>query len=260
MPALERGRAAVLGEFGGLGLPVRGHTWQDEKNWGYVSFKDAAELEAAYRARIGELRLLVSRGLSAAIYTQTTDVEIETNGLMTYDREIVKIAPSILQDVHRTLYGSLPPVTDILPPSDLAPRVWRYTTTAPPDGWTSAGFDAGAWQSGEAPFGAGSTEGVPQRTPWTTPDIWLRQSFTWKAGAVDGVHLIIAHDEDAVVYINGIEAASVKGDTKGYVMVPVSAEAARALKPGENVIAVQCHQTTGGQAIDVGIVRVGSAR
>jgi hypothetical protein len=198
--------------------------------------------------------------LSAAIYTQTTDVEIETNGLMTYDREIVKIAPATLKEIHKTLYGSLPPVADVLPPSDLAPRVWRYTTTAPADGWASAGFDTGAWQDGNAPFGAGPTEGVPQRTAWTTPDIWLRQSFTWTGGALDGLHLIMAHDEDATVYINGVEAASVKGNTTGYVMVPVSAEAALALKPGENVIAVQCHQTKGGQAIDVGIVRVGAAR
>ena len=62
MPALERGRAAVLGEFGGLGLPTRGHTWQGEKNWGYVSFKDNAEYQAAYREKIAQLRLLVARG------------------------------------------------------------------------------------------------------------------------------------------------------------------------------------------------------
>jgi hypothetical protein len=179
---------------------------------------------------------------------------------MTYDREIVKIAPATLQEVHKTLYGSLPPVTDILPPSDLAPRTWRYTTTAPPEGWNSAEFNSGTWQEGEAPFGAGSTEGVPKRTAWTTPDIWLRQSFTWKGGASDGLHVIIAHDEDAGVYINGVEAASVKGNTTGYVMVPVSAEAARALKTGENVIAVQCHQTKGAQVIDVGIVKVGAGR
>ena len=96
MPALERDRAAVLGEFGGLGLPTRGHTWQDEKNWGYVSFKDTAEYERAYREKIAQLRLLVARGLSAAVYTQTTDVEIETNGLMTYDREVFKISPLAL--------------------------------------------------------------------------------------------------------------------------------------------------------------------
>ncbi len=128
MPALERNRAAVLGEFGGLGLPTRGHTWQDEKNWGYVSFKSPAELQQAYQDRLAQLRLLVARGLSAAIYTQTTDVEIETNGLMTYDREVVKIPQATLAAIHRTLYTDLPLVTTVLPTSELDGRTWRYIT------------------------------------------------------------------------------------------------------------------------------------
>ena len=91
-PEPEANRAAVLGEFGGLGLPVRGHTWQGEKNWGYRSFTDAGALTTAYLDLVGKLfPLIQEKGLSAAIYTQTTDVEIEVNGLMTYDREIVKM-------------------------------------------------------------------------------------------------------------------------------------------------------------------------
>jgi len=256
MPGFERDRAAVLGEFGGLGLPVRGHTWQDEKNWGYVSFKDATELETAYRQRVAELRLLVARGLSAAVYTQTTDVEIEVNGLMTYDREVVKIPPERLLAIHNTLYTGVPAVTAILPTSELAARSWRHTTAAPAAGWLAPDFDDTGWPAAQAPFGAGSTEGVLQRTPWTTADIWLRQSFDWQAGPVDGLYLVLAHDEDATVYLNGVEAARVSGYTTGYVMVPVAAEAVRALKPGRNVIAVTCHQTRGGQSIDAGIVRL----
>jgi beta-galactosidase/beta-glucuronidase len=91
-PEPEANRAAVLGEFGGLGLPVRGHTWQSEKNWGYRSFTDAAALTTAYLDLVAKLfPLIQEKGLSAAVYTQTTDVEIEVNGLMTYDREIVKM-------------------------------------------------------------------------------------------------------------------------------------------------------------------------
>ena len=256
MPALEADRAAVLGEYGGLGLPVRGHTWQDEKNWGYVSYKDAAELERAYRERVAELRLLAARGLSAAVYTQTTDVEIEVNGLITYDREVVKIAPERLLAINKTLYDDMPRETTILPTSELAGRTWKYTTSAPPEGWSRDPFDASAWQNGVGPFAAGSTEGVPQRTPWTTSDIWLRQTFEWKAGPTDGLYFVLAHDEDATIYVNGVQAALVKGYTTGYVMVPVGAEAIKALTPGSNLIAVTCHQTTGGQAIDVGLVRM----
>jgi hypothetical protein len=256
MPALERTRAAVLGEFGGLGLPTSGHTWQDEKNWGYVSFKSPAELQAAYEARIAQLRLLVARGLSAAVYTQTTDVEIETNGLMTYDREVVKIPQAALAAMHRTLYGSLPTVQTLLPTSELDGRTWRYTLQEPPAGWTSADYDDGAWTAGQAPFGGGKPEGVPVRTPWTSPSIWLRQGFEWNGGPSDDLYVVMTHDEDAVVFLNGIEVASVQRFSTGYVMAPVSAAGAKALRPGRNVVAVRCTQTKGAQAIDVGIVRV----
>jgi beta-galactosidase/beta-glucuronidase len=91
-PEPEANRAVVLGEFGGLGLPVRGHTWQSEKNWGYRSFTDAGALTTAYIDLVAKLfPLIEQKGLSAAVYTQTTDVEIEVNGLMTYDRELVKM-------------------------------------------------------------------------------------------------------------------------------------------------------------------------
>jgi hypothetical protein len=92
-PENEPNRAAVLGEFGGLGLPVKGHTWQDEKNWGYESYETAEELTQAYLDLIRKLQPLVEAGLAAAVYTQTTDVEIEVNGLMTYDRAITKMDP-----------------------------------------------------------------------------------------------------------------------------------------------------------------------
>jgi hypothetical protein len=258
MPALERDRAAVLGEFGGLGLPTHGHTWQDEKNWGYVSFKDTADYERAYRERIAHLRLLVARGLSAAVYTQTTDVEIETNGLLTYDREVFKIPPVALVDIHKTLYDRLPAVTTVLPTSELEGRTWRYTLTDPAAApWAQPGFDDGTWQTGTAPFGGGKPEGVPLRTAWTTPGIWARQRFDWAGGPTDHLYLVMAHDEDATVTINGVEAATVPGNATGYIVVPMADAAAAALKPGGNVIAVQCKQTRGAQAIDVGIVRIG---
>jgi hypothetical protein len=100
-PLSESNRASVLGEFGGLGLPVKGHTWQDEKNWGYRSFETRQELTEAYLNLLSELRPLIERGLSAAIYTQTTDVEIEVNGLMTYDRAIIKMDARRIADANR---------------------------------------------------------------------------------------------------------------------------------------------------------------
>lgn len=95
----------VLGEFGGLGLPVDGHTWQQKDNWGYQSFKSADELFEKYKSFTEKLEDLIKRGLSAAVYTQTTDVEIETNGLMTYDRKVIKIPAEKLRQVHSKLYN-----------------------------------------------------------------------------------------------------------------------------------------------------------
>lgn len=94
----------ALGEFGGLGLPVEGHTWQQKDNWGYQSFKNGEELKKRYAGLVKDLHKLIPRGLSAAVYTQTTDVEIETNGLMTYDRKIIKIPVDELHEMHQVLY------------------------------------------------------------------------------------------------------------------------------------------------------------
>lgn len=96
----------ALGEFGGLGLPVDGHTWQQKDNWGYQSFKSKEELKKRYEEVVANLAKLIPLGLSAGVYTQTTDVEVETNGLMTYDRKVIKISESDLKDIHQKLYDA----------------------------------------------------------------------------------------------------------------------------------------------------------
>jgi beta-galactosidase/beta-glucuronidase len=95
----------VLGEYGGLGLPIEGHTWQEKDNWGYQSFKNKQELKDRYESFIKTLTKHISMGLSGAVYTQTTDVEIETNGLMTYDRKVIKISENELKKMHEQLYN-----------------------------------------------------------------------------------------------------------------------------------------------------------
>lgn len=94
----------VLGEYGGLGLPVEGHTWQNKDNWGYQSFKTEAELLERYKSLIKDLKDLIPKGLAAAVYTQTTDVEVEVNGLMTYDRRVIKFPAPVLKSLHMDLY------------------------------------------------------------------------------------------------------------------------------------------------------------
>jgi beta-galactosidase/beta-glucuronidase len=99
-------QALVLGEFGGLGLPLDGHTWLDKDNWGYRSYPDADTLFRVYDGYLDQIARFVVRGLSAAIYTQTTDVEIEVNGLMTYDRKIIKIPEATLRRSAQKLYDA----------------------------------------------------------------------------------------------------------------------------------------------------------
>jgi hypothetical protein len=95
-------RPVVYGEFGGLGLPVEGHLSVDD-GWGYAAFESDKEYEKAYTALMSLIRDLVPRGLAGAIYTQTTDVESEINGLLTYDRRVFKIAPERLAEIHREI-------------------------------------------------------------------------------------------------------------------------------------------------------------
>jgi hypothetical protein len=93
----------VLGEFGGLGLPLEGHTWQSKDNWGYRSYTSRQALETAYGQLQERLKELAAKGLSAAVYTQTTDVEIEVNGLLTYDREVLKLDPAKARAWHEAV-------------------------------------------------------------------------------------------------------------------------------------------------------------
>ncbi len=96
--------AVVLGEFGGLGWPVENHTWQANKNWGYQNFKNGEDLFKRYDSFTDRLQELIKLGLSAAVYTQTTDVEGEVNGFMTYDRKIIKMPVELLRKSNVRLY------------------------------------------------------------------------------------------------------------------------------------------------------------
>lgn len=104
MPRLDPYMAVVCGEFGGLGLPLEGHTWLDKGNWGYRSYESPEALTAAYLEKVAMLHPLIEKGLAAAVYTQTTDVEIEVNGLMTYDRRVIKMDPKAIAEANRRLY------------------------------------------------------------------------------------------------------------------------------------------------------------
>lgn len=100
-------RATVLGEYGGIGWVVQGHIWEPDRNWGYIQFNSSKEVTDEYVKYAEKLYDLIPRGFSAAVYTQTTDVEVEVNGLMTYDRKVIKLDEKRVREINRKLCESL---------------------------------------------------------------------------------------------------------------------------------------------------------
>lgn len=100
-------RANVLGEYGGIGLALEGHLWQPDRNWGYVQFKNSKEVTDEYVKFGKELLKYIKQGFTAAVYTQTTDVEIEVNGVMTYDRKVMKMDEKRLRKMNDEIVNSL---------------------------------------------------------------------------------------------------------------------------------------------------------
>jgi hypothetical protein len=253
MPPPEKARAVVLGEFGGLGLPMKDHLWWDKRNWGYRNLQSRDDLARGYESLFLELRALKARGLSAAVYTQTTDVEGEVNGLMTYDRAVLKIDSARLAKIHAGLEGPPPRFRAISASAERAALPWRFTFASPGPSWSHPDFDDAGWKRGAAGFGSAGTPGALIGTPWTSGEIWLRRRFALEERPDRELWLRIHHDEDAEVFLNGTRIAKLAGYSTSYGWHALPASAARELRAGENLLAVHCKQTAGGQFIDVGL-------
>jgi hypothetical protein len=251
-PPVEEKRAAVLGEFGGLGLGVDGHTWTN-RTWGYKGAASKSDLTRKYEKLLQGVYQLKEDRLCAAVYTQITDVETEANGLLTYDREVVKVDAERVAAANRGDFSKMPVVEMVVPTSKRKPQAWQYTFDKPDGRWFDAGFDDSSWKKGPGGFGTAGTPGAVVWTEWKTADIWIRRAVTLPEKLPVDLHLVMHHDEDAEIYVNGVLGARVKGYTTDYEEVPLTPEGLAALKPGQNVLAVHCRQTTGGQYIDVGL-------
>jgi hypothetical protein len=149
-----------------------------------------------------------------------------------------------------------PQVKAVVPTAQKEAVAWRYTLAKPAENWFKPEFDASAWKEGPGGFGSPGTPGAVVRTEWKSADIWLRREFTMPDGDFQNLQLLLHHDEDAEVYVNGVLAATAGGYTAEYEPVAISPDALKALKPGKNTFAMHCHQTKGGQYADVGIVDV----
>jgi hypothetical protein len=203
---------------------------------------------------------LIGKGLAAAVYTQTTDVEVEVNGLMTYDREVLKFDAADMKKWHDTLFTPPPAVVELVPTSETTAQTWKWTTDKPADGWEKAEFDAAKWTQAKGGFGSKGTPGARIGTEWTGKEIWLRRTFDLKELPTGEVFLRVHCDEDGEVYLNGKLAVKLPGYTTEYVEVPISAAALKALVKGTNTLSVSAKNAGGGQYIDSGLVQVVPAK
>jgi len=150
-----------------------------------------------------------------------------------------------------------PKVTVVIPAADRQPATWSYTTAAPLAAWMAPDFDARSWKQGLSGFGTRGTPGAIVGTVWKTDDIWLRRTFTMADSDCTNLQFYVHHDEDVQIYLNGVLAAEEGGFLIGYEPLEILPAARKFLIAGKEVtMAVHCHQTAGGQYIDVGFCRV----
>ncbi len=230
--------------------------WQKE-TFHYRATESKEQLTSQYEVLLRHVeRLKQDPGLSAVVYTQTTDVEGENNGLVTYDREVIKVDVDRVAKANR---GELPPIPAISlsPPADVQPTDWKFTTTGPSEGWQQDDFDDAAWETASAPFGSKAWFLMEPRSDWSTSDIWLRREFTAPDPLPEGRYVFtLYYDDEAEIYINGVKAAEVRGVTN-YVEHEVSPEAKAAMRPGKNILSVHARSKEGSQHIDVGLLILG---
>ncbi|MBQ8046321.1 MAG: glycoside hydrolase family 2 [Prevotella sp.] len=254
-------RVNVCGEFGGITLLEEGHLWAGSQQV-YTSVADNQSFTALYNRYTNRLQeLQPSGGIWGSVYTQITDVEQEVNGLLTYDRKVLKVSDEqralMKQRIEQTINYRYTGSTTIVDAGDTNSNiVWRMTTDEPAAEWYQPDFDDTSWSQNRAGFGSMSRSS--NRTSWRSSDIWIRRHFTLekldKNADLSNLALRMFHDEDTEVYINGVLAISISDYNSSYENFDILPEALAALNlDGDNVMAIHCLQTTGGQYIDAGL-------
>jgi hypothetical protein len=233
-PSANKGRAIVLGEFGGLGLVVKDHIWDPNKrNWGYKTYLENDKLVSEYKELMYNMQLMVPRGLCAAIYTQTTDVEGEVNGLMTYDREVVKIPTALLKSLHTPLYNEPDAkVTFINKQNETDPNKFKVLEGSVTPDWLQ--------QTQPANF-------KDNTTPTTLTkghSVYAYQDFNVR-DMPDGFGVKLYGFGDAKIYLNGklIWEEDKIRTKRHYDDINIS-DKISLLKEGNNRIAVECTDAT----------------
>ena len=253
-------RVASCGEFGGINLFIDGHMWAGS-DVNYTTVGDNIDYTCLYNRYTDRLQELGrDKGLWMSVYTQITDVEQECNGIYTYDRKVLKVSEAqkeLLRDnIRRTVSSRYTDDITVLKASDedKGNIAWQYTTDEPAGDWYATNFDDSGWQTGHSMFCGDNNAD----TKWDTEDIWIRRTFTLSNISDEqkkDLRLWLRHDEDAEIYINGVLACKASGYNNAFEMWTILPEGLNALKTdgSENVFAIHCHQTYGGQFIDCGL-------
>jgi len=253
----DRGVPFMVSEIGGIG-------WATEGGWSYgAGPKTVEEFYVRYKGTIDAM--LDNPNLFGFCYTQLTDIEQERNGLYFYNRKPKFDAKKLHAITSRqAAYERGEPVA-AQPAVNILDAKWKvlvgavqdgalstpykYTVEKPADDWMKEGFDDKSWKTGLAPFGNGNKT----RTEWKTAEIYFRKTFEYGGGALKHGCVVIHHNDNTEIYINGQKILGVRG-SKGYYMVLVTEQLKKALKKGANTIAVHSHEGGRGQQIDLAIL------
>lgn len=250
-------QATACGEYGGVQYVLEDHLWASD-HWGYASVESPEELDDTYTTYARKLAFYKSqKGLSAAVYTQLTDVEVEVNGLMSYDRVVKSDINRLFAANRIAIESEGQPIPYLLSPADENGETWRYTTNPPSTSkWYAPDFDDSGWSTGKAGFGANGLANMQYGTKWTTANIWIRRTLDLDLtpDELAKLTLRIYYDEDTEFYINGVLAFSATGYITDYKNVAISDAARAAINPhGTNTLAAHTKQTAGGQFIDIAL-------
>lgn len=252
----------MISEFGGTQWSKVG------SGWGYGSAPQ--NVEEFYNRFSGlTSALLDSRYIFGFCYTQLYDVEQERNGLYTYQREPKFDVRRLHNILSKKAACEKNPAFNIAMPKikwnlsvgavqdGAAAHEWKYTFDKPSDSWIKPDYDDSGWLKGFGGFGSNVDPSII-KTTWNTKGIWLRQNFNNDNLEFNKVLLVLNHDDDCSVYINGTKVFSQTRWTTRYCAYDITDAAKSAIKVGNNIIAIECEQNYGGQFIDAALL-VGSA-
>lgn len=238
----NEGRAVVVGEFGGLGFAIENHIWDSSRdNWGYRTYAAKDEFFNQYTQAVYNLYPEKARGLAAAIYTQTTDVEAEVNGLMTYDRKVIKLPITFAQVLHSNLYNKTKKANFIVEDAEINSNKKQLTQHNLGKNWELNAEHNKTFKLVDFPNHLSETKAVYSYQEFDLKDI------------PENLALKFYGNGDVIVYLNGTEIFSNYLRTKRHYDDINLSTHSKFLKKGKNILAIEVKNPTEDGAFDYGL-------